>query len=77
MTGAQVIIGDEILAAKVDDENSRFLCSELRAIGWKVRKVRLHAQLWVQLFTFVMILVRLVSSGTKNAQGRSQEGHLR
>ena len=32
----QVIIGDEILAAKVEDTNTKFLCSELRAIGWQV-----------------------------------------
>lgn len=35
----QLIIGDEILAAKVEDANSGFLCRELRAIGWDVTKV--------------------------------------
>jgi FAD synthetase len=31
-----LLIGDEILSAKVEDVNMRFLCSELRAIGWRV-----------------------------------------
>lgn len=35
----QVIIGDEILSAKVEDVNTRFLCSELRSIGWQVCRV--------------------------------------
>ena len=39
-TAAVVIIGDEILAAKVQDVNTYFLCSELHAIGWRVCKVR-------------------------------------
>jgi len=34
-----VIIGDEILAAKVDDVNMRFLCKNLRAVGWHVSHV--------------------------------------
>lgn len=38
-TAALVVIGDEILAAKVQDVNTHFLCSELRAIGWRVCKV--------------------------------------
>ena len=38
-TAAIVIVGDEILAAKVQDLNTYFLCSELRAIGWRVCKV--------------------------------------
>lgn len=33
-----VIIGDEILSAKVEDVNMRFLCSELRAMGWRVER---------------------------------------
>ncbi len=32
--------GDEILSAKVEDVNTQFLCAELRAIGWRVKKVR-------------------------------------
>lgn len=39
-TAGVVVIGDEILAAKVDDENTAFLCAQLHAIGWRVRKVR-------------------------------------
>ena len=38
-TAAIVVVGDEILAAKVQDVNTHFLCSELRAIGWRVCKV--------------------------------------
>ncbi len=38
-TAAIVVVGDEILAAKVKDVNTYFLCSELRAIGWRVCKV--------------------------------------
>ncbi len=41
-TAGVVVIGDEILAAKVDDENTAFLCAQLHAIGWRVRKVRPH-----------------------------------
>ena len=37
---AQVVVGDEILAARVEDVNTRFLCGELRALGWRVCKVR-------------------------------------
>ena len=36
----QVVVGDEILAARVEDVNTRFLCGELRALGWRVCKVR-------------------------------------
>jgi len=35
-TAGLAIIGDEILAAKVDDVNMKFLCKSLRAIGWLV-----------------------------------------
>lgn len=38
-TAGLLIIGDEILSAKVEDVNTRFLCQELRAIGWRVGKV--------------------------------------
>jgi len=38
-TAGLPIIGDEILSAKVEDVNTRFLCSELRSIGWTVEKV--------------------------------------
>lgn len=37
-THTQIIIGDEILSAKVEEVNTRFLCAELRAIGWQVCK---------------------------------------
>lgn len=39
----QVVVGDEILAARVEDVNTRFLCRELRALGWRVCKARSHA----------------------------------
>lgn len=38
-TAGLLIIGDEILSAKVEDVNTRFLCRELRSIGWRVSKV--------------------------------------
>ncbi|PRW59554.1 FAD synthase [Chlorella sorokiniana] len=37
-TAGLLIIGDEILSAKVEDVNTRFLCSELRSTGWTVEK---------------------------------------
>ncbi len=40
LTVALLIIGDEILAGKVEDTNSSFLCRELYALGWRVVKVR-------------------------------------
>lgn len=40
LTAGLVIVGDEILSAKVPDTNTSFLCAELRAIGWRVCKVR-------------------------------------
>lgn len=38
-SAAIIVVGDEVLAAKVQDVNTPFLCSELRAIGWRVCKV--------------------------------------
>lgn len=38
-SAAIIVVGDEVLAAKVQDVNTHFLCSELRAIGWRVCKV--------------------------------------
>lgn len=38
-TAGIVVIGDEILAAKVDDVNMKFLCKSLRSIGWLVTHV--------------------------------------
>ena len=38
-SAAIIVVGDELLAAKVQDVNTPFLCSELRAIGWRVCKV--------------------------------------
>lgn len=34
-----VLVGDELLAGRVRDANGPFLCAELRAIGWAVRRV--------------------------------------
>ncbi|CAL5230010.1 g13451 [Coccomyxa viridis] len=39
LTVALLIIGDEILAGKIEETNSSFLCRELYAIGWRVVKV--------------------------------------
>lgn len=38
-TAAIVVIGEEILSGKVEDENARFLIQELRALGVSVRRV--------------------------------------
>lgn len=38
-TAGLVIIGDEILSAKVEDANTPFLCNQLRSIGWQVKRV--------------------------------------
>jgi molybdenum cofactor synthesis domain-containing protein len=38
-TAAILIIGEEILSGKVDDENARFLLRELRGLGISVRRV--------------------------------------
>jgi molybdenum cofactor synthesis domain-containing protein len=38
-TAGIILIGDEILSGKVDDENARFLIVELRALGVALRRV--------------------------------------
>jgi molybdenum cofactor synthesis domain-containing protein len=38
-TAAILIIGDEILSGKVEEENARFLVHELRALGVSVRRI--------------------------------------
>jgi molybdenum cofactor synthesis domain-containing protein len=38
-TAAIVIIGEEILSGKVEDENARFLVRELRALGVSLRRI--------------------------------------
>ena len=38
-TAAIVIIGNEILSGKVKDENSHYLCRELRDLGVEVRSI--------------------------------------
>ncbi|KAG2443340.1 hypothetical protein HYH02_009404 [Chlamydomonas schloesseri] len=38
-SAAIVVVGDELLSGKVDDVNARFLCRELRALGWQVLRV--------------------------------------
>eukprot|EP00887_Chlorella_sp_A99_P006739 scaffold3.g6739.t1 len=45
-TAGLVIIGDEILSAKVEDVNTPFLCGELRALGWRVNKARAAPVAW-------------------------------
>ena len=44
LTVALLIIGDEILAGKIEETNSSFLCRELYAIGWRVVKARTFHQ---------------------------------
>jgi molybdenum cofactor synthesis domain-containing protein len=38
-TAAIVIVGDEILSGKVDDENARYLIGELRALGVRLGRI--------------------------------------
>ena len=38
-TVAIVIVGNEVLSAKVEDANSPFLCRELRALGVSVERI--------------------------------------
>ncbi|PNW74277.1 hypothetical protein CHLRE_13g592500v5 [Chlamydomonas reinhardtii] len=38
-SAAIVVVGDELLSGKVDDVNARFLCRELRSLGWQVLRV--------------------------------------
>src|SRR5690242_9285836 len=38
-TAGILIIGEEILSGKVDDENARYLLRELRALGVSVRRI--------------------------------------
>ncbi|GIL61337.1 hypothetical protein Vafri_15809 [Volvox africanus] len=38
-SAAIVIIGDELLSGKVEDVNARFLCREIRSLGWQVTRV--------------------------------------
>ena len=40
-TAIIVVVGDEILSGKVEDCNSRLLCRELHALGWRVLRVGL------------------------------------
>jgi len=37
-TACLIVIGDELLRGTVGDVNMRYLCSELRAIGWRVSR---------------------------------------
>ena len=41
-TAAILIIGDEILSGKVEEENARFLVVELRALGVSVRRIEVR-----------------------------------
>ena len=38
-SAAIIIVGDEILSGRVEDVNTRFLCSEMRGLGWRVSRV--------------------------------------
>ena len=38
-SAAIIIVGDEILSGRVEDVNTRFLCSEMRSLGWEVSRV--------------------------------------
>ena len=43
-SAAIIIVGDEILSGKVEDVNTRFLCTELRSLGWQVSRVSHYLQ---------------------------------
>ena len=43
-TAAIVIIGEEILSGKVEEENARFLVQELRSLGVSVRRIEVLIQ---------------------------------
>ncbi|KAG2492852.1 hypothetical protein HYH03_009006 [Edaphochlamys debaryana] len=38
-SAAIVIVGDELLSGKVEDVNARYLCRELRSMGWQVLRI--------------------------------------
>jgi FAD synthetase len=38
-TAAVLLVGDELLAARVEEANARFLCGRLHAAGWRVARV--------------------------------------
>src|SRR5512142_2899180 len=38
-TAAIIVIGDEVLSGKVEEQNARFLVRELRALGVAVRRI--------------------------------------
>ncbi len=42
-SAAIVVVGDEILSGRVEDVNTRFLCMQLRDLGWQVSRVRLQS----------------------------------
>lgn len=47
-SAAIIIVGDEILSGKVEDVNTRFLCTELRSLGWQVSRVSHRQQCLAQ-----------------------------
>lgn len=48
-TAAILIIGEEILSGKVEEENARFLVKELRALGVAVRRIEVLPDIQVEI----------------------------
>ena len=67
--------GDEILAAKVVDSNTHFLCKELHAIGWRVSKVccPVHSAylVWSRVAEHALTYHPIVTGG----HGAGRSGH--
>jgi molybdenum cofactor synthesis domain-containing protein len=55
-TAAILVIGDEILSGKVDEENARFLVRELRALGVMVRRIEVIPDEPAEVATAVRVL---------------------
>jgi molybdenum cofactor synthesis domain-containing protein len=55
-TAAIVIIGEEILSGKVEEENARYLVQELRALGVQVRRIEFLPDIESEIATSVRAL---------------------
>lgn len=55
-TAAIVIIGEEILSGKVDEENARFAVRELRALGVSVRRIEIVPDIEAEIADSLRVL---------------------
>jgi molybdenum cofactor synthesis domain-containing protein len=55
-TAAILIIGEEILSGKVEEENARYLVQELRALGVQVRRIEFLPDIEAEIATSVRTL---------------------